>query len=151
MDVQKFLRFHQSRHATNVLANCIDLSYDGVVATNSSSRSFEVLSGKFPNCRMVYPLSVGVSGDGFSDLMKAPQVMKSTLVDLKQSGVYVRFFVMDHPKRCGESTCVQFDCTRVKFYDKYQLVDIDIWDISIETNLNSRVQRTKEQCFILLL
>ena len=99
--MRKFLRYHQSRHEVNVQADVLDVSYDGVKATNSCGRSFEVLSAKFDNCRVVYPLAIGIAEKGFSTLLKADKVMKRTLAELKQKGIHIRFFVLDHPKRCG--------------------------------------------------
>ena len=99
--MKKFVRFHQSRHEVDVQANILDISYDGVEATKSCGRSFEVMSGKFDNCRVVYPLSVGIAEKGFSTILKAKKVMKSTLKSLTEIGIHVRFFVLDHPKRSG--------------------------------------------------
>ena len=99
--MKKFLRYHQSRHEVDVQANVFHVSYDGVAATNSCGRSFEVFSGKFENCRVVYPLAIGIAEKGFSALVKAKKVMKRTLIELKRSGIRIRFFVLDHPKRCG--------------------------------------------------
>ena len=84
------------------------ISYDGVSADKSSGRSFEVLSGKFDNCRVVYPLAIGLAEHGFASYMNAPDVMKETLCDLRDQGVLIRFFIMDHPKRCslrGQKSC----------------------------------------------
>ena len=99
--MRKFLRYHQSRHEIDVRADVLDVSYDGVEATNSCGRSFEVLSAKFDNCRVVYPLAIGIAEKGFSSLLKADKVMKKTLKELKGSGISIRYFVLDHPKRCG--------------------------------------------------
>ena len=99
--MKKFVRYHQSRHEVDVQANSLDVSYDGVEATKSCGRSFEVLSGKFGNCRVVYPLAVGIAEKGFSTILKASKVMKSTLKNLTGIGIQVRFFVLDHPKRSG--------------------------------------------------
>ena len=99
--MKKFLRYHQSRHEVNVQANVFHVSYDGVAASNSCGRSFEVFSGKFENCRVVYPLAIGIAEKGFSALVKAKQVMKRTLTELTRSSISIRFFVLDHPKRCG--------------------------------------------------
>ena len=99
--MKKFVRYHQSRHEVDVQANSLDVSYDGVEATKSCGRSFEVLSGKFGNCRVVYPLAVGIAEKGFSTILKASKVMKSTLKSLTGIGIQVRFFVLDHPKRSG--------------------------------------------------
>ena len=79
----------------------LDVSYDGVEATKSCGRSFEVFSGKFDNCRVVYPLAIGIAEKGFSSLLKASKVMRGTITELRQSGIQIRFFVLDHPKRCG--------------------------------------------------
>ena len=103
MKVKEFLRFHQSRHEEDVDTCRIDFSYDGVAVSNSCGRSFEVLSGKFVDCRTVYPLSVGVAEKGFSDVMKAKQVMKNTLVKLRKCGISPNHWRMDHPKRAGRS------------------------------------------------
>ena len=86
----------------------MDISYDGVSANKSSGRTFEVLSGKFENCRVVYPLSVGMAEHGFASYMKAPNVMRSTLCNLRDRGVHIKFLIMDHPKRCslrGQKSC----------------------------------------------
>ena len=99
--MKKFLRYHQSRHEVDVPASEMSVSYDGVEATKSCGRSFEVFSGKFENCRTVYPLAIGLAEKGFSSILKAAKIMKSTLVDLRGSGITINFFVLDHPKRCG--------------------------------------------------
>ena len=99
--MKKFLRFHQSRHEINVQATVFDVSYDGVEATNSCGRSFEVFSGKFDNCRVVYPMAIGIAEKGFSSLLRADKVMKKTLHGLRENGISIRFFILDHPKRCG--------------------------------------------------
>ena len=80
----------------------MDISYDGVAVSNSCGRSFEVLSGKFLSCRQVYPLAVGVAEKGFSDTMRAEEVTKSTLANLRKEGVHIRHIIMDAPKRSGE-------------------------------------------------
>ena len=102
VNVKKFLRYHQSRHEIDVEATVLDVSYDGVEATNSCGRSFEVLSAKFDNCRQVYPLAIGIAEKGYSSILKADKVMKRTLRDLKGRGLTIRYFVLDHPKRCGK-------------------------------------------------
>ena len=101
MNVKKFLRYHQSRHEVDVPACEMHVSYDGVEATKSCGRSFEVFSGKFENCRTVYPLAIGLAEKGYSSLLKSAKVMKSTLAALHENGIIIRFFVLDHPKRCG--------------------------------------------------
>lgn len=101
MKVKELLRFHQSRHEVDVDTCFIDLSYDGVAATKSCGRSFEVLSGKFVDCRTVYPLSIGIAEKGFSDVMKAKEVMKTTLINLRKSGTTPNNWRMDAPKRSG--------------------------------------------------
>ena len=79
----------------------MNISYDGVSADKSSGRTFEVLSGKFDTCRVVYPLAIGMAEKGFADYMKASNVMRRTLCDLRDQGVHIRFFIMDQPKRCS--------------------------------------------------
>ena len=101
MKTKEFLRFHQSRHASDVDTSLMDFSYDGVAVTKSCGRSFEVLSGKFVECRQVYTLAVGIAEKGFSDIMKAKEVMKRTLVKLRKCGISPRHWRMDHPKRAG--------------------------------------------------
>ena len=101
MKVKEFVRFHQSRHSIDVDTCLMDLSYDGVAVSKSCGRSFEVLSGKFVDCRTVYPLSIGVAEKGFSDIMKAKEVMKSTLIKLRKCGICTNHWRMDHPKRAG--------------------------------------------------
>ena len=93
--------YHQSRHEIDVDATVLDVSYDGVEATKSCGRSFEVLSAKFENCRQVYPLAIGIAEKGYSSILKGEKVMKRTLRDLKGRGLTIRYFVLDHPKRCG--------------------------------------------------
>lgn len=80
----------------------MDLSYDGVAVSHSCGRSFEVMSGKFPDCRTVYTLAIGVAEKGFSDILKAEQLMRSTLKKLRKCGIYIRHWRMDHPKRAGQ-------------------------------------------------
>ena len=80
----------------------MDISYDGVRVSNSCGRSFEVLSGKFLNCRQVYALAIGKAEKEFSDTMKAEQVTKRTLTNLRKEGVHIRHMIMDAPKRAGE-------------------------------------------------
>ena len=99
--MKKFLRYHQSRHEVNVQASVLDVSYDGVEATKSCGRSFEVFAGKFRDCRTVYPLAIGIAEKGFSSLLKAKKVMKSTIIDLRERDITIAFWVLDHPKRCG--------------------------------------------------
>ena len=86
----------------------MNISYDGVSADKSSGRSFEVLSGKFDNCRVVYPLAIGMAEKGFVGYMKTANVTKRTLCDLRDRGVHIRFLIMDQPKRCslrGQKSC----------------------------------------------
>ena len=80
----------------------MDISYDGVSLTKSCGRSIEVLSGKFWSCRQVYPLAIGVAEKNFSDTMRAEEVTKSTLTNLRKEGVHVRNMIMDAPKRSGK-------------------------------------------------
>lgn len=80
----------------------MDISYDGVSLTKSCGRSIEVLSGKFRSCRQIYPLAVGVAEKGFSDTMRAEEVTKATLTNLRKEGVHIRHIIMDAPKRSGE-------------------------------------------------
>ena len=70
VNVKKWLRFHQSRHEVDVDAGVVNLSYDGVEATKSCHRSFEVLSAKFDKCRVVYPLAIGIGGASIYDVCK---------------------------------------------------------------------------------
>ena len=79
----------------------MDISYDGVSVSKSCGRSFEILSGKFLPCRQVYPLAVGMAEKGFSDTMKAEEVSKRTLINLRKEGVHVRHMISDAPKRAG--------------------------------------------------
>ena len=79
----------------------MDISYDGVSVSKSCGRSFEVLSGKFLSCRQVYPLALGMAEKGFSDTMKAKEVSKRTLTNLRKEGVHIRHMIMDAPKRAG--------------------------------------------------
>ena len=103
MNVKKFLRYHQSRHEIDVEADILDVSYDGVEATKSCGRSFEVFSGKFDGCRVVYPLAIGIAEKGFSSLLRAKKVMKNTIKEITACSISIRFFILDHPKRCGKS------------------------------------------------
>ena len=108
INTKKFMRFHQARHIENVDVGSMNISYDGVSANKSSGRTFEVLSGKFDKCRVVYPLCVGMAETGFTSYMKAQNVMRSTLCGLKDLGVHIQYFIMDHPKRCslrGQKAC----------------------------------------------
>ena len=84
----------------------MDISYDGVKVSNSCGRSFEVLSGKFKTCRQVYPLCIGQAEKGFSETMKAEEVSKKTLTNLRKEGVHVCDLVMDAPKRAGEKISI---------------------------------------------
>ena len=111
--MKKLLRFHQSRHEVDVDAGVVNLSYDGVEATKSCHRSFEVLSAKFENCRVVYPLAIGIAESGYATLMTAPRLMKSTISDLTDLGISIKFFILDHPKRCGRS--LKRICSKLKF------------------------------------
>ena len=111
----------------------MDISYDGVRVSNSCGRSFEVtyllnyisytpnsdklqlklishfkvLSGKFSTCRQVYALAIGKSEKGFSDTMKAEEVTKRTLINLRKEGLHIRHMVMDAPKRAGEMNSME--------------------------------------------
>ena len=96
------LNIHQGRHAEDVTADLIDVSYDGVEITKSVGRSLEAMSVKFTNCRAVYPMSIGVAEPQFTDMMGGKEVMKKPLNDLSSNSVEVRHFIMDAPKRCGE-------------------------------------------------
>ena len=65
-----------------------------------------MLSGKLLSCRQVYPLAVGIAEKGFSDTMKAEEVTKTTLTNLRKEGVHIRHIIMDAPKRSGEIDCI---------------------------------------------
>ena len=100
--MKKFLNFHEARHNGEGDTGILDISYDGVSLTKSCGRSIEVLSGKFSSCRQVYPLSVGVAEKNFSDTMRAEDVTKTTLTNLRKEGVHIRHIISDAPKRSGE-------------------------------------------------
>ena len=97
----------------------MDISYDGVSVSKSCGRSFEILSGKFLPCRQVYPLAVGMAEKGFSDTMKAEEVSKRTLINLRKEGVHVRHMISDAPKRAGGInwlTLIHFRLNEIEFH-----------------------------------
>ena len=100
------------------------ISYDGVSADNSSGRSFEVLSAKFDNCRVVYPLAIGLPEKGFASYMTARDVMRVTLCDLRDQGVHIRYLIMDQPKRCslrGQKSCGSYYGCDLCFRNKHSI------------------------------
>lgn len=113
VNVKRFLKFHRSRHPDGIPGLTIDVSYDGVKMTNSCGRSFEVMSCKFLGCRQVYPVCIGIPEKGFADLLTAKHVMAEPLVRLKKMGVHVRYFPMDHPKRCGQYSVLALTNLRI--------------------------------------
>ena len=101
--VANLLNIHQGRHAQDVTADEVDVSYDGVEITKSVGRSLECMSVKFTNCRTVYPVAVGIAEPQFTDMIKSgKEVMKRPLNDLSSNSVAVRHLVLDAPKRFGE-------------------------------------------------
>ncbi len=82
------------------LSKQFDCSLDGVPESRSSGLSIDVLSIRFINCRNIYTLAILQPSRkrlGNKDAI----VLKPFLEELKESGLTLRYFIADAPKRAS--------------------------------------------------
>ncbi len=99
LDLRDVVQLHEKIHELSDTSQIIDFSVDGVPETKSGGISFDILSIQFHGCRNVYTLAIleptkkGVKID--DDIVLMP-----LLSEIEESGLSVRWFIGDAPKRC---------------------------------------------------
>ena len=61
LSLKDVLDFHTSQHPSAPAPSSLDISMDGVPESKMNSKTMEVVSCRFENCRKVYPLRIGIA------------------------------------------------------------------------------------------
>lgn len=103
-------RIHRDVHNANF--KHVILSDDAVPESRSGGVSFTVISLKFRNCRLVYPLIIGRPNHG--EKVPLSEYYGSLLPQIKECGLIVESVVADAPRRCQLRRIGQFNSKQGK-------------------------------------